>query len=183
MLTAKKGAKGRVLTLKGRGGFTLFEIVVVLFLLGFIFLLTFPNFRHLLEPRDMKRAILNFVGSLKYAQSQAATTKQKHRLNVDLKENYFWISKEGEKNSFLREPTPMGLPIYLPSGIVFLDFTHPERGKVKEGTAHIEFSPTGWAEECAIHLRKGDEEIFTIFIHPLGGKVEVAAGYLERWKG
>jgi Tfp pilus assembly protein FimT len=170
-------------TSRGKGGFTLFELVVVLLLLGFVFLLTFPDFRGLLEPRDAKRAVLNFVGSLKYAQSQAATTKSKHRLNVDLKESSFWISKEGERDSFLRESTPMGQAHYLPTGVTFLDFIHPERGKVKEGTAYVEFSPTGWAEECTIHLRKGQEEIFTVFIHPLGGKVEVSAGYLERWAG
>jgi len=164
----------------GSRGFTLFELTVVILLLGFLFLLTFPNFRALLEPRDAKRAVLGFVGSLKYAQSQAATTKQRHRLNVDLKENAFWVSLEGEKDSFSREPTPMGKPSYLPSGVVFLDVVDPERGKVQKGTGYVEFSPTGWAEECAIHLKKGEEEVFTIFIHPLGGKVEVAGGYLER---
>ncbi len=77
----------------------------------------------------------------------------------------------------------MGQRSYLPSGVVFLDVTHPERGKVQKGTGYVEFSPTGWADECVIHLRKGEEEAFTIFIHPLGGKVEVVAGYVERWKG
>ncbi len=157
--------------------------MVVILLLGFIFLLTFPEFRGFLEPRDAKRAVLQFVGSLKYAQSQAATTEQRHRLNMDLKENAFWISIEGEKDSFLRDPTPWGKPTYLPSGVIFLDVVHPERGKVREGTGYVEFSPTGWAEECVIHLRKGEEEAFTIFVHPLGGKVEVAAGYVEMGKG
>jgi hypothetical protein len=64
--------------------------------------------------------------------------------------------------------------------VVFLDVTHPERGKLREGNAHIDFSPTGWADECEVHLGKGEEEVFTIFIHPLGGKAEVSAGYVER---
>ena len=179
----KKAEKGKTRTSRGRQGFTLFELMVVILLLGFIFLLTFPNFRAFLEPRDAKRAALQFAGSVKYAQSQAATTKLKHRLNVDLKENTFWISREGEKDSFLPDPSPMGKPGSLPSGAVFLDLDYPERDKVREGTGYVEFSPTGWAEECAIHIRRGEQEIFTIFIHPLGGKIEVAAGYAERWRG
>ncbi len=156
--------------------------MVVILLLGFIFLLTFPNFQEFLEPRDVKRAVRQFVGTVKYVQSQAATTKLRHRLNVDLKENAFWVSVEGEKDSFLREGTPMGNPSYLPSGVIFLDMIRPDKGKIRDGIGYVEFSPTGWAEECSIHLRKGEEEVFTIFIHPLGGKVEVVAGYLEREK-
>jgi len=179
----KKVEKGKTRTSRGKRGFTLFELMVVILLLGFVFFLTLPNFREILEPRDAKRAVLQFAGSLKYAQSQAATTKQRHRLNVDLKENTFWISLEGEKNSFIPDPTPMGKPGYLPSGVIFLDLVFPERDKVREGAGYVEFSPTGWAEECAIHLRRGEQEIFTVFVHPLGGKVEVVAGYAERWRG
>ncbi|HYB21073.1 MAG TPA: prepilin-type N-terminal cleavage/methylation domain-containing protein [Thermodesulfobacteriota bacterium] len=177
----KKAEKGKTRTSRGERGFTLLELLVVLLLLGFIFLLTFPNFRNFFEPRDAKRAVLQLAGSVKYAQSQAATTKLKHRLNMDLKENNFWISREGEKDSFIPDPSPMGKPGNLPSGVIFLDLVYPEREKVREGTGYLEFSPTGWAEECAIHLSRGEQEIFTIFIHPLGGKIEVAPGYAERW--
>jgi len=164
-------------------GFTLFELMVVLLLLGFILLLTFPNFRQFFGPGDTKRAVLGFVGSLRYAQSQAATTKQRYRLNMDVKENAYWISVEGEKGRFVREASPHGRFTYLPAGVNFLDFYHPERGKVREGAAYVEFSPTGWAEECTIHLQKSAKEVFTLFVHPLGGKVEVLAGYLERLRG
>ena len=176
----KRVEKERTRISKDSPGFTFAELVIVLFLLGFIFLLTFPNFRELLEPRDIKRATLRLTGSLRYAQSQAATTKQRFRLNIDLKENAYWVSKEGEKDTFLRDSSPLGRPDYLPAGVVFLDVTHWERGKLREGTAYIDFSPTGWVDECEIHLGKGEEEVFTIFIHPLGGKTEVIAGYVER---
>lgn len=167
-------------TSKGSPGFTLAELMVVILILGFVFLLTFPSFRGLLEPRDAKRAVLHLVGSMRYAQSQAAATKQRYRLNLDLKENAYWVSREGERDSFLRDPSPMGRPDHLPRGVTLLDVSHPERGKVREGTAYVEFSPTGWADECEIHLQRGEEEVFTIFVHPLGGKPEVTAGYVER---
>lgn len=172
--------KERARTSSDNRGFTLFELMVVLLLLGSIFLLTFPNFRQILEPRDIKRAVLQFVGSLKYAQSQAATTKQTHRLYVDLKDNSFWVSKEGDRDSFSRDASTLGTPQSLPPGVIFLDVIQPERGKVREGKGYVNFSPTGWADECTIHLRRGEEEIYTIFIHPLGGKVEIASGYLEK---
>jgi prepilin-type N-terminal cleavage/methylation domain-containing protein len=176
----KRVEKGKTQTSKGSPGFSLAELMVVILILGFVFLLTFPNFRGLLEPRDAKRAVLQLVGSMRYAQSQAATTKQRFRLNLDLKQNAYWIIREGERDSFLRDASPLGKASYLPAGVTFLDVSHPERGKIREGTAYVEFSPTGWADECEIHLRRGEEEVFTIFVHPLGGKTEVTAGYVER---
>jgi len=107
--------KERTRISKDSPGFTFAELVIVLFLLGFIFLLTFPNFRELLEPRDIKRATLRLTGSLRYAQSQAATTKQRFRLNIDLKENAYWVSRAGEKDTFLRDSSPWeDLTTFLP---------------------------------------------------------------------
>jgi prepilin-type N-terminal cleavage/methylation domain-containing protein len=166
----------------GVAGFTLVEVMVVLLLLGFILLLTFPNFREVIAPRDFKRAVLGFVGTLRYAQSQAVTTKLHHRINIDVKENGYWISREGEKGKFDRDPSSLGQLTSLPRGVIFLDVHQPERGKVRDGAAFVEFSPTGWAEECTIHLKKGDQEVFTLFVNPLGGKVEVVEGYSERVK-
>jgi type II secretory pathway pseudopilin PulG len=164
-------------------GFTLVELMFVFLLLGFMLLLTFPNFREFFSPRNMKRAILGFVGTLRYAQNQAATTKHRYRLNMDVKENAFWITVEDEKGKFVPDPSSHGQRTFLPAGVVFLDIYHPERGKVRDGAAYVEFFPTGWADECTIHLQRSEEEIFTFFVHPLGGKVEVVAGYSERLKG
>ena len=188
MPTGKKVERARIRTLKGdllaaHKGFTFVELTLVILLLGFILLLTFPNFRGSIAPRDLKKAVLGFVGTLRYTQSQAATTKLKHRLNIDVKENAFWVTVEKEKGKFSRDPSSSGQAIYLPPGVIFLDVVHSERGKVREGNAYVEFSPTGWAEECTIHLKKSEQEVFTIFVNPLGGKVEVAAGYLERVRG
>jgi Tfp pilus assembly protein FimT len=161
----------------------LVEFTLVILLVGFIFLLTYPNFREFIAPRDFKSAVLNLAGTLRYAQSQAATTKFRHRLNIDVKENAFWVTVEKEKGKFTRDPSSPGQPTYLPSGVIFLDVYHAERGKVREGNAFVDFSPTGWAEECTIHLKKSEQEVFTIFVKPLGGKIEAEAGYLERVKG
>lgn len=164
-------------------GFTLFELMFVMVLAGFIVALSAPNFRDAFWPRDMKRTTLSLVGALRYAQSQAATTKQPHRLEMNVEENAFWVSRAGEEGVFTRDPSPRGNPVYLPAGIGFLDVNQPGREKMRGGMAFVHFSPTGWAEESTIHLKKGENEVFTIFIHPLGGKVELAEGYLERRKG
>jgi len=115
---------------------------------------------------------------MRYAQSQAATTKQRFRLNVDLKENAYWVSRQGDKDSFVRDPSPMGNATYLPSGVSFLDVTHPERGKMREGIAYVEFSPRAGRRmrNPSGPGRRG--------LHPFcpspGGKTEVTAGYVER---
>jgi len=137
----------------------------------------------MIGPRDIQSAVRGLVGTVRYVQSQAATTKQRHRLVLDLNENVFWVSVEGEPGKFQREGSLAGKSQRLPDAVRFMDFNHARRGKAQEGSAYIEFSPTGWAEECTIHLRRSAEEIFTIFIHSLGGKVEIAPGYQDRVKG
>lgn len=185
---AKKVAKERIKTSKdklfqGRDGFTLFELMIVVFLLSFILLLTFPNFRDLIVSQNIKRAVLGFGGTIKYAQSQAAATKQFHRLMIDVSDNTYWVLWEEEKGKFRRDPSVYGQPRSLPTGVSFVDIIHQEHGRIDRGRAHIDFSPTGWAEESVIHFKRKEEEFFTIFINSLGGRVEIYQGYLERKKG
>jgi len=168
---------------RGFEGFSLVELMFVLLLLGLILSLTFPNFRQFVGVRGTKGAVMGLIGSLRYAQSQAATTKRRHQLNVDIKENAFWITLEGPPGEFFRDPTSHGQPAFLPKGLIFLDVQHPEKGKIREGTVTVDFFPTGWVDGFTFHLQKNGEEAFTVFLQPLGGKVEVAAGYLERMKG
>jgi prepilin-type N-terminal cleavage/methylation domain-containing protein len=162
-------------------GFTLFELMVVLLLLGFVLLLTFPSFREHVGPGDLKRAVLGFTGTLRYAQDQAAKTKHRTRLNLDLKESAYWITVEAERGKFNRDASSLGQRMEFPAGVRLVDVQYAVKGKLREGLTTLDFSPSGWAEECALHLQKGDQA-FTIFVQPLGGRVEVVSGYVEREK-
>jgi len=164
-------------------GFTFLELIFVILLLGFLFLLSWPNFQGFPLSGNADQAVLGLTGALRHAQSQAATTKRRHRVNLEIRENAFWISEEKEKKGFFAVSSEYGQPTHLPAGMTFLDIQQPPRGKIREGMGYVEFSPTGWAGECAIHLRRGEEDIFTIFVYPLGGKIEIHSGYVERARG
>ena len=166
-----------------KNGFTFLELIFVILLLGFMFLLTWPNLQGLTPWGNADKGLLGLTGALRFAQSQAATNKCRYRLNLEIRENTFWISKEKDKKEFLAVSSDYGQRIHLPPGLAFIDIQQPHRGKIGGGTGFVEFSPTGWAEECTIHLRRGEEDIFTIFLHPLGGKVEILSGYVERTRG
>jgi len=175
-------------TSRGKGlpdkkGFTFLELMLVILLLGFMFLFTWPNFQGLTSVGNTGQAVLELTGALRFARSQAATTKCRYRVNLEIRENAFWITKEKDKKEFLVVSSPYGQRTHLPPGLNFLDIQQPHRGKMREGTGYVEFSPTGWAEDCTIHLWRGEEHIFTIFVHPLGGKVEILSGYVERTIG
>ena len=173
-----KTSRGKRLT--DKKGFTFLEMMLVILLLGFMFLFTWPNFQGFTSRGNTRQGILELTGALRFAHSQAATTKCRYRVNLDIRENTFWISKEKDKKEFLVVSSPYGQRTHLPPGLVFLDIQQPHRGKIREGTGHVEFSPTGWAKDCTIHLRRGEEDIFTIFVYPLGGKVEIISGYVEK---
>jgi hypothetical protein len=44
---------------------------------------------------------------------------------------------------------------------------------------YIQFTPDGWVENAAIHLRDGDDRDFTLFVNPLMGSTELRDGYVE----
>ena len=41
------------------------------------------------------------------------------------------------------------------------------------------FTPDGWVENAAIHLRDGDDRDFTLLVKPLTGNTELREGYVE----
>jgi len=112
--------------------------------------------------------VLQFVGSLKYAQSQAATTKQTHRLYVDLKDNSFWVSKEGDRDSFSRDASTLGTPRSLPDGVIFLDVIQPERGKVREGKGYVNFSRPAGRTSARFTPERGRGDLYDF--HPSPGR-------------
>lgn len=138
-------------------GFTLLELLVVIFILSLVVAVVFPSFYRFGEKRiDIKAKRIASI--LKYVNESAISRKEIFKLKFDFNKKIItYDTPEGEKNERFPEITG----IYLPS-----------RGEVKEGELIIFFPPTGIEENLIVHIKEGKDEIL-VKMNALSGRVKI----------
>ena len=157
-------------------GFTLFEILVVLALIGFVTLLVWPIFG---SANDLRTAGRRLIGAIQQSFLEAATTRSVHLLYYDLDDGKYWIHRVGLKD----EETPTS-PLFehgLPSSVRFHKITTLHRGEATSGQAFTQFFPVGRTERTLIQLvDTTDQQALTLILNPLTGDVRAEDGLVEK---
>ena len=84
-----------------------------------------------------------------------------------------------EKASQFSEYTSEAMkPRELPSGVALSVWTRHQREAVSQGVAYLYFFPQGFTEKAHVAVRQGDN-VWTLVVSPLTGKVQVVAEELE----
>jgi prepilin-type N-terminal cleavage/methylation domain-containing protein len=143
-------------------GFTLLEIVVVLFLLALTLVWSVPRFgRELTTAPDLRAArwILHTVERLKRA---AVTDRQTYVLQIDVPANRLRVACES---------TPQTLPageggIELQGGVSLLEVEYPGRTSPAEEADRIRFFPQGYSDWAVIHLALDGRRRFSFQVEP-----------------
>jgi general secretion pathway protein H len=168
----------------GQAGFTLLELVLVIFIIGMVTALVFPKFRNL-GGGDVKVEARTLIGRIQGLYNEATFTRHTHRLVYDLDTQRYWGEvkpKEGGDEFTEVDPTFMA-PVTLPTGVTLKDVVTERAGKRQEGKAYTYFLPLGRAEVTTIHLEEKDGAELTLQVNPLTGKVRVEKGYVETEQG
>jgi general secretion pathway protein H len=141
-------------------GFTLIELVVVLFIISLTAAIVFPSFYNLGERRIASDA--NKIASLlRYLNDTAIYAKETYSLKFDLKEGTIsWKGPDGEKHEEIKSLSRL----YLPS-----------KGQINEGEVTIFFGPLGAAENIEVHL-KDKEKDMTVSFSPISGRAKISEG-------
>ena len=158
-------------------GFTLLELVLVLFILAVTTALVFPRFVGVLGSLKLRSASRLLAAASFGLRQEALMTRQRYRMIYQVEKGSYevvLVPQEGEPQVLKRES--------LPSGISFLDVQTPTQGKVKEGEASGDFFPGGYVEETTIHLTGPGNRIQTLIIKPFALGVDVLEGYVEQEK-
>jgi general secretion pathway protein H len=139
------------------GGFTLWELVAVVFIVSLLAALVFPSFlarRSRAVESDARRV----ASLLRYLNDGAVSGKQTYSLKVDLEKGTLsWKGPDGEKTE--------GFPNL--AGIIL-----QSRGEVKEGQVIVFFGPLGIQEGIAIRLKDEDKGMRVAF-HPVSGRAKI----------
>lgn len=163
------------------GGFTLIELMVVVFLVGAFVLVAIPRIKTGTDI-NVKSASSNLTATIKYLYNEAVFKKNIYRLVFNVDDGVYWIEtlNEGE---YVRSSDPYHKPRKLPSGVYFRDVVTERsvgRSSLDEEYEFILFLPTGFVEPAAIHLMTDDEDRnYTLETKPYTGGTRVYNEYVE----
>jgi type II secretion system protein H len=139
-------------------GFTLLELLVVIFIVSLILAVTFPSFTFQADER-VKSEANRMASILRYLSDHAVSTKETTALKVIFKERVMqYKSPDGDRQE-----------IFETLSNVLLQ----SRGRVSSGEVEVLFSPTGAGESFSITLR--DDRIHrTVTFNALSGRVRIS---------
>ena len=139
-------------------GFTLLELVVVLFLLSLVMAIVFPSFAGLGEGR-LKSEAKEMASVMRYLNDTAEARKETFSIKFDLDKNIVsWRGPEGEKAKKFEDITGV---------------TTQSDGTVSTGELTFFFDSLGARENLSVHMGRGDRNM-TITLNYLSGRVKIA---------
>jgi len=150
-------------------GFTLLEMIIVLFLLGGLLSVIIPR----ISLGDSLGSVgRRWVGALKSFQEMAVATQKTVRVYVDLDRGMYWpmvVEGNQEKIPF---DAAWATPISLPESIRFSDF-QVGAGRKESGRAELFFYPNGRIDHATMHLADSNNNIIGILIEPVTANIRV----------
>lgn len=165
-----------------QGGYTLIELILVMLVIGVVLAVAFPRFG-VLGGGDLRLESRTLIGHVQGLYGEATFTRKLHRLVFDLDEQRYWAEVEvGGEQGFGPVGRTFLKPKILPDNIRLVDVTTARSGKHSDGHAYAYFYPLGRADFTTVHLRDGDQ-VMTLQVNPITGRVSVADRYLEGLTG
>lgn len=149
-----------------RSGFTLIELIIVIFIISLTAALIMPNMWDTGE-RSVKLEAKRIGTTLRYLYDEAVGKKEIIVLRIDLDRDAWGFESEIESRSFT-----------MRDKVMFRDIIVPSLGEVSIGELLYSFGTTGPEEPITIHLMRGDKDYTVIFNH-LSGRAKVYAGYIS----
>jgi prepilin-type N-terminal cleavage/methylation domain-containing protein len=141
----------------GKAGFTLLELIVVIFILSLFVGLIVPSFYGISEGR-LKSDAGKIASTLRYLNDTSISRKETVSLKIDIDRKILrWNIPEGEKEERF--------------GSLY-EISTSSTGDISRGEATLFFGPLGLKENLTVKLREDDKEIVVSF-NPMSGRVKV----------
>ena len=164
-------------TVLDKQGYTLIELIVVIVMIGIILTFAAPRLRIAFLNDPLKTTARKMVGTLHNLRNEAVRQRQTYTLHFDLNSSKSWTTRDlmtVEEQTLVREHASS-----LPADVRIRDVWIKGKGKVVEGEATIRFTPRGYTQAAAVHLRSPDGREITLELSPFISKVTVIDKYVE----
>jgi len=158
---ARKAEKGKMLIsrtgISSKQGFTLLEIVVVLFIVSLVMAVVLPSFAGFGESK-LRSEARQMASILRYMNDSAVSRKETFLIRFNLDKNMVtWQGPDGEKTKKFDDMTGV---------------TTQSNGMVSKGELIVFIEPLGIQENLSIHMRRGKKGM-VITLNHLSGKVKI----------
>jgi type II secretory pathway pseudopilin PulG len=161
--------------LRSSGGFTILEIIIVLFLLVGLLGIILPRIS--LE-ENLGSVGRRMVGTVRSLQSLAMLTQKTIRLYVDMDRGVYWpVILDGNQEKVPLDPT-WATPLKLSETIRLSDILVGQ-GKKESGLVDLFFYPTGRIDPATMHLVDASNNILAIAIEPVTGAIRMSDERIE----
>ena len=138
-------------------GFTLLELIVVIFIVAIVMSVAFPAFVGFGEGK-LKSEAREMASILRYLNDSAISRKETFLMRFKLDRNMVsWSGPEGERGKKFEGMTGV---------------TTQSTGLVSKGEVTIFFEPLGLRENLSVHLNRGNKSL-TVRLEHLSGKVKI----------
>lgn len=156
-------------------GFTILEIIIVLFLLVGLLGIILPRIS--LE-ENLSSVGRRMVGTVRSLQSMAMATQKTIRLYVDIDRGVYWpVILDGNQEKVPIDPA-WATPLNLPASIRISDMLVAQ-GKKGLGRVDLSFYPTGRIDPVTMHLTDTRNNILAIAIEPVTGAIRMSDERIE----
>ncbi|MBI4844409.1 MAG: prepilin-type N-terminal cleavage/methylation domain-containing protein [Nitrospirae bacterium] len=152
-------------TVNNKYGFSLIELIVVIFIMSLAMALIMPSFTDIAGSR-LKSAASGISGTMKYVYNEAAARKKIYTFSVNMEQSTWGFESMDESRTFRAG-----------KDIKFKDVMVPSAGVLKEKMVSIDFGPLGPEEPIVIHLTDKEKD-YTIFFNNLNGRSRILEGYI-----
>lgn len=157
----KKAEKEKMLTSRtgtcSNCGFTLLELIIVLFIVSLVMAIILPSFAGFGENK-LKSEAREMASILRYMSDSALSRKETFSMRFDLDKNMvYWKGPDGEKTRRFDDLTGV---------------TTQSTGIVSKGELIFFFEPLGIQENLDVQMSRGKKDV-TITLNHLSGKVKI----------
>lgn len=172
-------ARGSVkLRRKSAAGFTLLELVMVVFIMGLLLMIAMPNLGAF-RGTQVRSEIRRLAGRATYLYEKAAAEKAVYRLIFHIDSGAYEVARLDPfavEPAFLPATGPGTEPVKLPPTVAIRDVSVEGIGTFSRGSVATHFYPQGYVDATLIHLVDASGTVYTMFLNPLTGGVAVALG-------
>lgn len=160
-------------------GFTLVELLVVLFLIGLMLSIAIPSFMHTVEALKFKATARHIVSTLKFARNTAVFKQKYQAVGFDIDNNLYYLEGGGiteDENTLSRSLKTFKLP-----SDVYIKSVEMTEERIESGKGNILFYPDGSSSSGAIIVRnKRTDEDFRIEVDFFTGLTQVTFYHVRK---
>jgi type II secretory pathway pseudopilin PulG len=180
-------------------GFTLFELLAIMIIIGAVLAVILPRFSGT-TGMNLKSDAKRLSTLVRYLDEAAATKRVYYKADFDIDNGTVRVDEsaegggEGAVGGYAPVADPVIRGLRLGQGVRFDDIVLARLGTVSSGTVSVFFTPTGSTEPFTLHLSIGEggvarggrggrggigeKNAMTISFNPYSGRVKVFEGYL-----